>query len=207
MGVDGRNLVAVEVLLLSGGLESTALAAWRRPPLALTIDYGQAPATGEITAAAAVCRVLALKHHVFRVDCSRVGSGLLAPAASAVHAPTVEWWPYRNQLLVTLAAGWGAQNDVTSITVGSVIGDGERHADGTADFYEKLDALLAMQEGAVRVNAPAAGMTSEELIVASGVTDAVLGWTHSCHTGDLSCGTCPGCVKHQGVLERLGRLQ
>lgn len=197
----------MEVLLLSGGLESTALAAWRMPPLTLTIDYGQTPASGEIKAAAAVCHALGLAHHVLRVDCSKLGSGLLAARAPAAHAPSVEWWPYRNQLLVTLAAGWGAQNDVTSITVGSVIGDGERHSDGTADFYEKLDALLVMQEGAVRVSAPAAGMTSEELILASGVTDAVLGWTHSCHTGHLSCGTCPGCLKHQGVLERLGRLQ
>jgi 7-cyano-7-deazaguanine synthase len=197
----------MEVLLLSGGLESTALAAWRNPQMALTIDYGQAPAAGEITAAAAICRALAVEHQVLRVDCSPVGSGLLASMAPAAGAPSAEWWPYRNQLLVTLAAGWGAQHAITSITVGSVLGDGERHADGTASFYQHLDGLLALQEGAVRVNAPAAEMTSEELIIASGVSDAILGWTHSCHTGNLSCGACPGCTKHRAVLERLGRLQ
>jgi 7-cyano-7-deazaguanine synthase len=196
----------MELLLLSGGLESSALAAWRRPQLTLTIDYGQTPAAGEIRAAAAVASALGLRHNVLRVDCSQVGSGLLASVDSVAHSPTPEWWPYRNQLLVTLAAGWAAPRKVTTITVGSVIGDGRRHADGTVGFYEHLDALVAMQEGAVRVQAPAAELTSEELITASGVTDGVLGWTHSCHTSDLSCGMCPGCIKHREVLERLGRL-
>jgi 7-cyano-7-deazaguanine synthase len=196
----------MELLLLSGGLESSALAAWRRPQLTLTIDYGQAPAAGETAAATAVCRALGLEHHLLRIDCRQLGSGLLASSEPAVNAPSPEWWPYRNQLLVTLAAGWGVRHNVTSITVGSVSGDGERHADGKAAFYDQLDGLLVMQEGAVRVQAPAAHMTSEELITTSGVTDAVLGWTHSCHTSNLSCGVCPGCTKHREVLDRLGRM-
>lgn len=197
----------MELLLLSGGLESSALAAWRRPQLTLTIDYGQTPAAGEIIAASAISRSLGLAHEILRLDCRQVGSGLLSSTDAVAHAPSAEWWPYRNQLLVTLAAGWAASRNVTSITVGSVIGDGERHVDGTARFYERLDALLAMQEGALRVCAPAAEMTSEQLITASGITDGALGWTHSCHTSELSCGTCPGCTKHREVLERLGRMQ
>jgi hypothetical protein len=37
-----------EVLLLSGGIDSSALAAWRRPTQTLVIDYGQISAPGEI---------------------------------------------------------------------------------------------------------------------------------------------------------------
>jgi 7-cyano-7-deazaguanine synthase len=195
----------MELLLLSGGLDSSALAAWRRPELALTIDYGQTPATGEARAAAAVCRALGLAHHVLCNDCGQVGSGLLASSDPPANAPSEEWWPYRNQLLVTLAASWGIRFDVTTITVGSVISDGQRHADGSRTFYEHLDALVAMQERAVRVVAPASQMTSEELITASGISEAVLGWTHSCHTSNLSCGMCPGCTKRREVLERLER--
>lgn len=197
----------MELLLLSGGLASTALAAWRRPPLTLTVDYGQRPAAGELIAAAAVCRELGLDHHALRVDCSELGSGLLAAAEPAAVAPSPEWWPYRNQLLVTLAASWGLPRGATSITTGSVIGDGERHADGTAGFYAALDAVVRMQEGRVRVEVPAVGMTSEELIELSGVSDEVLGWTHSCHRAELACGVCPGCAKRRDVLARMGRLQ
>ena len=35
-------------MLLSGGMDSIAVAYWRRPSLAITIDYGQVPAAGEL---------------------------------------------------------------------------------------------------------------------------------------------------------------
>lgn len=195
----------MQLLLLSGGLESSALAAWLRPPLVLTIDYGQLPARGEAWAARQVCLELGLKHHTVRTDCSAVGSGLLAGAASDGHAPVPEWWPYRNQLLATLAGAWGISRGASEILVGSVVGDG-RHADGKADFYERLNRLMVLQEGGLRVRAPAIEMSSAELIANSGISDSVLGWTHSCHVGDIACGSCPGCIKRLDVLTGMGRL-
>lgn len=195
----------MQLLLLSGGLESSALATLLRPPMALTIDYGQKPARGEMWAAGQVCAELGLEHHVLRADCSVVGSGLLAGRESDGQAPVPEWWPYRNQLLVTLAGAWGISRGINEILIGSVAGDG-RHADGTADFYEQLDQLMAFQEGALRVGVPGIEMTSAELIAESGVSDAVLGWTHSCHVSDVACGSCPGCAKRRDVLTGMGRL-
>lgn len=195
----------MQLLLLSGGLESSALGAWLRPPLALTIDYGQLPAAGEIWAASQVCRELGLTHSVLRADCSAVGSGLLAGRESDEQAPVPEWWPYRNQLLVSLAGAWGISRGATEIVIGSVAGDGA-HADSTLAFYEQLDRLMALQEGRLRVRAPAIEMSSAELLDASGISDAVLGWTHSCHRHVVACGSCPGCAKRQQVLAGIGRL-
>lgn len=195
----------MQLLLLSGGLESSALAAWLRPPLVLTIDYGQLPARGEAWAARQVCRELGLEHHTVRADCSAVGSGLLAGSASDKQAPVPEWWPYRNQLLATLAGAWGISRGATEILVGSIAGDG-RHADGRLDFYELLSRLMVLQEGGLRVRAPAIEMSSAELIARSGLNDSVLGWTHSCHVSDLACGSCPGCTKRLHVLTELDRL-
>lgn len=195
----------MQLLLLSGGLESSALAAWLRPPLVLTIDYGQLPAPGEIWAASQVCGELGLEHHVLRADCSVVGSGLLAGRESDEQAPVPEWWPYRNQLLATLAGAWGISRGASEILIGSVVGD-SRHADGKADFYELLDRLMALQEGGLRVRVPGIEMSSAELIAKSGVSDAVLGWTHSCHVSDVACGSCPGCAKRRDVLTHMGRL-
>lgn len=192
---------------MSGGLESAAIAAWRRPALTLTVDYGQRPAAGELTAAAAICRELGLDHHVLRVNCRQLGGGLLAAQEPDSNAPSPEWWPYRNQLLVTLAAAWGICHGVTIITIGSVREDGHRHRDGTMAFYEALDRLVVLQEGGLRVQAPAIALSSEQLLIESGVSDQVLGWTHSCHTQDVACGACPGCYKRREVLDRLGRLR
>jgi 7-cyano-7-deazaguanine synthase len=38
-------------LLLSGGMDSVALAYWLRPDVAFTIDYGQLSAEGELRSA------------------------------------------------------------------------------------------------------------------------------------------------------------
>jgi len=195
----------MQLLLLSGGLESSALAAWLRPPLILTIDYGQLPARGEIWAASQICRELGLKHHVLRADCSAVGSGLLAGRESDDQSPMPEWWPFRNQLLVSLAGAWGIGRGASEILVGSIASDG-RHADGTASFYEQLDRLMVLQEGGLRVKVPAIEMHSAELITESGVSDAVLGWTHSCHVRNVACGTCPGCAKRRDILTDMERV-
>lgn len=201
------------LLLLSGGHDSIALAAWEQPAACLTIDYGQRPVEGEFRAAAAVTDALGLPWHCFAVDLTPVGSGLLHRAAAPseapppLDAPSPEWWPYRNQLLVSLAAAWALPRGFDQILVGAVSHDGERHLDGTAGFYTRLDDLVSYQEGDIRVIAPAIDMTTVDLIKASGVTDDVLGYAHSCHIAAYPCGTCPGCRKHEEVLNKVGRFQ
>ena len=91
-------------LLLSGGMDSLSIAWWLHPEMAITIDYGQLPAQAELNAAAAICRRLGIEHHCIRVDCRGLGSGDMAGTQADPNAPASDWWPYRNQLLVTLAA-------------------------------------------------------------------------------------------------------
>lgn len=194
------NRRAAKLLLLSGGVDSTALAAWLPCDAALTIDYGQLPAVGEINAATSVAGALSVAHDVVTVDASAVGSGLLAGSESPTVAPSAEWWPFRNQLLVTIAAAYAIGHDFDEVIIGSVAGDGVRHHDGTPGFYDALAQLIAMQEGGIRVTAPAAGMTAIDLLNHSGISLDVLAWTHSCHRSDLACGDCPGCWKRAELL-------
>src|SRR5205814_718371 len=96
----GPNLIK-RALLLSGGMDSVALAWGLRPDLAITMDYGQLAARGEIRAANAVCQTLRVPHRVVRVDCRCLGSGDMAGTDSMPMAPVSEWWPFRNQLVIT----------------------------------------------------------------------------------------------------------
>ena len=194
------------VLLLSGGVDSACIAAWQRPEHCLGIDYGQKAATAEQRSASAIAAHLGLPFTHIQVDASAVGGGLMA-RRPAMTGATPEWWPYRNQLLITLAAAWAVANETSEVLVGTVAGDGDRHADGRREFYDAMTALLQSQEGNLAVSAPAIGLSTLELIVAAGVDDATLGWTHSCHTGDVPCESCPGCTKRAEVLTRAGRLQ
>jgi 7-cyano-7-deazaguanine synthase len=192
-----------DLLLLSGGLDSTALAAWRKPRWCLFVDYGQRAAQAEFRAARTIAGLLALDFQALTIDCSALGSGLMSRQTPSAVAPTPEWWPYRNQLLVTFAAAWGVSRDVTTITIGTVRTD-RRHRDGTPAFCQHLDSLIACQEGGLHVIAPAMDYSSRELIGRSDVSDEVLGWTHSCHTGNSACAACPGCRKRQETLSAVG---
>ncbi|MYA31846.1 MAG: 7-cyano-7-deazaguanine synthase [Gammaproteobacteria bacterium] len=192
----------MNALLLSGGMDSVSLAYWKKPRFAITIDYGQIAAPGEIAAASKVASELGIQHHIVSADCSAVGSGDMAGRASLKVAPVPEWWPFRNQLLVTLAGARALSLGVTELLIGTVVSDG-RHADARPDFFSQIDQLMAMQEGGLRVTAPAMAMTALELVRASGIPRSLLAWSHSCHTGAFACGGCRGCVKHFQTMDKL----
>jgi 7-cyano-7-deazaguanine synthase len=189
-------------LLLSGGLDSTALANWLRPEIALTIDYGQLPARGEIRAARRIAQELGVDHEVITIDCRQLGSGDLAGSVPNRIAPVPEWWPFRNQLLLTIAAMRAISLGIDQLLFGSVASDSQ-HTDGGPEFFRVMDQLTRLQEGGVRVQAPAIGLTSLELIRTSGVDSSVLAWAHSCHTAEFGCGNCRGCYKRDSVLAQL----
>lgn len=190
-------------LLLSGGMDSISLAWWKRPDVAITVDYGQRAARAEIAASAAICESLGIRHEIVRVDCSHLGSGDMAGAEPLAVAPVPEWWPYRNQLVITLAAMTVIRLGVNELMLGAVASD-SAHADGRAEFFVAISSLMAMQEGHITVSAPAQHLTAVELVRASGVPREVLAWAHSCHTADAACGGCRGCVKHFLTLQALG---
>jgi 7-cyano-7-deazaguanine synthase len=189
-------------LLLSGGVDSTAIAYWKRPTYGVTINYGQRPFKGELRASDAVCEALGIEHLVLEADLSSLGSGDMAGTQPLTMAPIPEWWPFRNQLLVTVAAMSCIARDVESLFIGTVASDAQ-HADGQPAFVHLIDELVAMQEGGLRVVAPAIAMTSIDLVEASNVPKEVLGFCHSCHTSDWACSWCRGCLKHLEVIETL----
>jgi len=184
-------------------MDSTAIAYWRRPDMAITIAYGQRPAAGEIRAAEAVCDALQIEHHLVKCDLSALGSGDMAGQTALAIAPVPEWWPYRNQMLVTLAAMKAVSAGADRLLIGCLRTDCQ-HADGRADFITAMDAVLSLQEGGMRIEAPAIGLSAVELIERSGVPMEILAWAHSCHTSDFACGMCRGCRKHFETLKALG---
>lgn len=191
----------MRLLLFSGGIDSTALAYQERPDVCLTVDYGQRPAAGEIRAAAALTCHMGLRHEVVVVDFSNLGLGPLAGRQPAEVAQAPEWWPYRNQMLITIAGMRFIAEGLKEIMFGAVATD--VHADGKTPFIRTVDRLMSLQEGGVRVVAPARRMHPLALVRKSGLPHDLLGATFSCHVLDTPCGTCRGCEKHAGLIARL----
>jgi 7-cyano-7-deazaguanine synthase len=189
-------------ILLSGGIDSIALAYWKRPDFAFTVNYGQSPAVAEQEASMKVCEALGIEHIIIDADCSKLGSGDLLKSEALSIAPSSEWWPYRNQLLVTLACMKAIQLNVTNVLVGSVSSDGF-HKDGTATFYSLLNSLVQFQEGSLVIEAPAVELSSVDLVLNSGVVPEILYYAHSCHKENIPCSHCRGCYKYIDVIQKL----
>lgn len=191
----------MRALLFSGGLDSTALAWTLRPERLLFVDYGQRPAKGEERACRSIASELGARLDVRRVDLTSFGNGTMSPGGVTLSSEAPEFWPYRNQMLVTLAAMAYAAEPLEEILIGTVVTDAA-HPDGRPAFLHAIDAVVRVQSG-VRVVAPAADITSEELLGKASVPRSLLGWTFSCHTGEWACGACRGCGKHHDVLARV----
>ncbi|MGY2982681.1 7-cyano-7-deazaguanine synthase [Bradyrhizobium sp. USDA 4508] len=193
----------MKLLLFSGGLDSSALAFWKRPDVCLTIDYGQRPARGEIAAAAAICRELGLRHELMTIDLRALGTGSLAGTAPAEFAKAEEFWPYRNQMLITMAGMRFISEGLKEIMIGAVRTD--VHADGKAPFLRGINRLMSIQEGSVAVTAPGLAFHPRGLLKASGFPRSLMSLTFSCHVMEYACGRCRGCEKHLDTFARVSK--
>lgn len=193
-------------ILLSGGIDSCSLTYLYREELslAITIDYGQRAAISEISSSKKICEVLGIKHEVIQLKAKNLGSGEMAYTNSRSSlAAQPEWWPFRNQLIITLAAMRMIAFGSSNLLVGSVKND-KKFLDGTSRFFRALNKCLNVQEGSIQIETPAIKMTTRELIVESNVPDLLLLWTHSCHISNVPCGRCNGCAKYFKVLKSVG---
>jgi 7-cyano-7-deazaguanine synthase len=189
----------MSLLLLSGGIESTTLAYALRPTICLTIDYGQTVAESELAASVNVCKVLRLSHTFLRIDLRRFAAGTMAGMRASPLRTTPEWWPFRNQILISVAAMVAFKKNEKEILIGTVRSD-RQHKDGSRGFLKSMDRLLRNQEGAIRLNAPASRMSSEDLLDQAQPPLSLLGLTFSCHRSNYSCGQCRGCWKNESCV-------
>lgn len=187
-----------KAILLSGGVDSICLTYGLKPSIAYTIDYGQTVAKREIYVSDYICKKLGIEHRIITVDCRSLGSGTLANSDNLKLSPSVEWWPFRNQLLITLAAMQGIKDGVSEIYLASVKSD-NFHRDGTEKFYSLINDLLSFQEGEIKVICPTLNYYSHELVKHYNVPLQLISIAHSCHISNIACGKCSGCKKQLKV--------
>lgn len=191
-----------KAVLLSGGVDSICLTYGIMPDVAYTIDYGQNVAEREIYVSKYICSELNIDHKVIKVDCRSLGSGSLANSEESSISPSKEWWPFRNQLLVTFASMQAVKDSVKEIYLASVKSD-NFHKDGTDGFYNLINALVSFQEGEIGVICPTLENYSHELINKYNVPIDLILMAHSCHISNLACGKCSGCIKQLRVRHEL----
>lgn len=207
-----------DLVLLSGGLDSSALLAQTRAGggdvFALSVDYGQRHRR-ELDAAAAVAAHYGVHHAV--IDLTGwgrllTGSALTDPAVPVPHghyaAPSMAATivPNRNATLLCAAAGvalsWGCSRVLTAVHAG----DHPVYPDCRPEFITALDIAVALgTDEQVRIDAPFVDVDKTEIARRAGRLGLPVALTWSCYEGgDVHCGQCGTCVERIEALTDAG---
>lgn len=225
---DGGAVPARAVVLLSGGLDSSVLLHHVKRRLgvgdvhALSFDYGQRHAV-ELRCAAWQASAAEVMHRVIPMNflgpLLAPGSTLLAagddvpdladiPADELSQPPT--YVPHRNLMLLSLAAAYAEANGMEAVYYGAQAQDEYGYWDCTADFLERINAVLALNHRQpVRVHAPFVASSKVDNVREGLMLGVDLSQTWTCYRGGegegpLACGRCPSCVERLKAFEAAG---
>jgi 7-cyano-7-deazaguanine synthase len=202
------------LVLFSGGLDSTTALAWALDRYddvqALTFDYGQRHRI-EVVLARKAARRLGVPHSLLKVDLRQIGgSALTDPAVplprSSRHAaaprsgPPSTYVPFRNGILLALAAAWAETRDIRDLVCGFHVADSPDYPDTTKGFVKAMEK--AVQAGTkasfggpkARILAPLLGLDKPDIIRLGLRLGADYSYSVSCYAGaERPCGTCSSC--------------
>jgi 7-cyano-7-deazaguanine synthase len=201
------------VVLLSGGLDSTTVAAIARAQgfavHALTVRYGQVH-EAELAAARRVARALGVARHVeVALDLRELATSALTGASpvpkdrEADDSIPATYVPARNTILLSLALAWAESIGARDLFIGVNALDYSGYPDCRPEFvaaFERLARLATkagVEGGELRIHAPLQHMTKPDIIRAGLALGVDYGLTHSCYDpleGGRPCGRCDSCV-------------
>ncbi len=174
------------IVLYSGGVDSTVVAvqaihAGLTPDL-LFIDYGQPARRAERHAATQISAKLELRLRTLVVD--------------GVHPPSRGEIPFRNALLITVAAA--AVPTAGTIVIG--IHGGTGYADCTPEFISQMQAVFGLHGGdRPELVGPLIRYQKPDVLAIAADLQIPFELTHSCESGDSPCGTCNSCLDRGSV--------
>lgn len=202
------------VILLSGGMDSGVLLAWARSRYerihGLYFDYGSKHASREHPMAEKLAQLYgaSLKKVGLPFMNELFSSSLLAsgqdipdgPYASGNIASTVV--PFRNGIMLSVAAGYAENVGLSSVLIASHGGDHPIYPDCSLSFTEAMSK--AAREGTfnrVTIEAPFASFDKRRIASLGRELKFDFRMTYSCYKGlALHCGTCATCLERKDAL-------
>ncbi len=210
------SLAPLAVILLSGGLDSTTVAAIARAQgfrlLALTIDYNQRHRI-ELDHAARVAAAIGVERHiVLPLDLRGFGGSALTadiavPKSGVEPGIPVTYVPARNTIFLSVALGWAEAAGAKDLFIGVNALDYSGYPDCRPAFIAAFEALanIATKDGGFTVHAPLKEMTKADIVREAGVLGVDLSLTWSCYDptpAGRPCGMCDSCrLRAKGFAE------
>ena len=208
------------VVLLSGGLDSTTVAAIAKADgyriLALTIDYNQRHRI-ELDHAARVAAAIGVERQiVLPLDLRDFGGSALTgdvavPKSGVEPGIPVTYVPARNTIFLSVALGWAEAAGARDLFIGVNALDYSGYPDCRPEFIAAFEAMadLGTKAGVegdrFRVHTPLAAMTKADIVREGRRVAAPLELTWSCYDPGVDgrpCGECDSCrLRAKGFAE------
>lgn len=212
------------IVLLSGGLDSTTALHWARnrydKVYPLTFDYGQRHRP-EIQMASRLAKRMRLPHALLKVDLRPMGGSALTDRTLPV--PRLQsrgelgtttpstYVPFRNGILIGLAAAWAEPRGIRDIVTGFNIIDSPSYPDTRPEFVTAMEAVLdagttaAFNRNTWRILAPFIDLKKSEIIRVGLALGADYAHTVSCYLGrEVPCRKCSACLLRETAWEEVG---
>lgn len=215
---DKGDKMTLSVLLLSGGLDSTTVAAMLnregREFSALTVDYGQKHSR-ELESAKRVASHFGVKEHIIMtLDLTKIGGsaltdrGIEVPDSGGEGIP-VTYVPARNTIFLSLAVAFAEARDADSVYIGANAVDYSGYPDCRPEYIEAFNRLVevavkrTVEGSTLRIIAPLMKMSKAEIIRAGEDIGAPYELSWSCYRGgSRACGRCDSCrLRLKGFAE------
>lgn len=215
------------VVLLSGGLDSTTVAAIACSEgydvFALTFRYGQRHAV-ELKAAEKVADSLGLTEHlIMDLDLRKIGGSALTdhidvPKREGEELSTdeipVTYVPARNTIFLSYALAWAEVLDAWNIFIGVNAVDYSGYPDCRPEFIKSFEetANLATKAGVtstrrLKIRTPVICMSKGDIIKTGLKLGVDYTLTHSCYDpapDGKACGLCDSCLLRKKGFEEAG---
>ncbi len=204
------------VIVLSGGLDSTALLHHEkeRIALALTFDYGSNHNAREIECARRQCALLGIEHIVIPLDfMGKYFHSSLLEGASEIPEGNYDEEnmrstvvPFRNGIMLAVACGMAESRGLEHVMIANHSGDHTIYPDCRPEFIDAMS--MAMKYGTfpgITIIAPFTNLTKAQ-ITATGAEDGVdFSLTYSCYKGgEKHCGRCGTCMERREAFALAG---
>lgn len=201
------------IILYSGGMDSTvALHDYAtRIKLAVSFDYGSKHNAREIEHAALNCKNLGIAHRVINIDLNAMGfvSDLLLSGGDVPDGHYADEnmkqtvVPFRNGIMLSIAAGIAESIDCKYILISNHAGDHTIYPDCREEFITAMNAAIGYGTyNNASILAPYTLIDKRAIALRGKALDVPFENSYSCYKGQTQhCGTCGTCVERKEALE------
>ena len=206
------------LVVLSGGLDSTTALYWAKKEYdeveTITFNYGSKHNDIENDYAKKTCEKLGVKNTVIKLDFMNqyFKSDLLKSGGDIPEGYYTEEnmkstvVPFRNGIMLAIAAGFAESNDCDVLVLGNHSGDHAIYPDCRPEFIDGIaKAILAGTAKGIKVVSPFCNISKTDIVKIGDELGVDFSLTYSCYKGkETHCGKCGTCTERIEAFKLAG---